>query len=257
MDDVVIDGGGDGKTRAYDFVLPYKVADKPPVIFIQSQFYAGDSGSVSHKVVDQTKASRPHTSIKFPAAVFLELLDGAGYYSALNGDLKHMIGMETTSEFIQLRSANIKLRRELQKIGFLTLLEVELAVFKSSDQDIEEIKTILSDDGYSQNEISRLLSKVIEKGLIKTSANKLLISNDRVQYARRYLVIDAIAIIGEELTSKSTAKILIPGYGPYYGVSINELSKYISKTVKSLNYSRDEFADDMTWLSEKKYTVLT
>ena len=46
------------KTRAYDFILPFNVSGWKPKIFIQSQFYAGDSGSVSHKNVDQTSTSR-------------------------------------------------------------------------------------------------------------------------------------------------------------------------------------------------------
>ena len=46
------------KTLAYDFILPYHVGGWKPQVFIQSQFYAGDSGSVSHKNVDQTSTSR-------------------------------------------------------------------------------------------------------------------------------------------------------------------------------------------------------
>lgn len=38
------------KTRAYDFVIPFKTPGWKPRIFIQCQFYAGDSGSVSHKM---------------------------------------------------------------------------------------------------------------------------------------------------------------------------------------------------------------
>ena len=48
---------GREKSRAYDFVLPFKTAGWKPSLFVQSQFYAGDSGSVSHKNVDQTSTS--------------------------------------------------------------------------------------------------------------------------------------------------------------------------------------------------------
>lgn len=44
--------------RKYDFIIPYQSRESGLKIFIQSQFYAGDSGSVSHKVVDQTDSSR-------------------------------------------------------------------------------------------------------------------------------------------------------------------------------------------------------
>ena len=138
LDDVVLadeanNGNGNNKTRAYDFILPYKTPDWKPALFIQCQFYAGDSGSVSHKVVDQTTASRISTLEKFPEARFVEYLDGAGYYASLNTDLQHMLGMETTKSFIQVRSANIRLRRELQEIGFITPIEIEHAIMRSKD----------------------------------------------------------------------------------------------------------------------------
>lgn len=79
------------KKRKYDFIIPYRSREHGAKIFIQSQFYAGDSGSVSHKVVDQTDRSREVTLKKFPDAVFVEFLDGAGYYSSLNGDLRKML----------------------------------------------------------------------------------------------------------------------------------------------------------------------
>lgn len=49
-----IQASPDIKKRKYDFILPYQSRETGSKIFIQSQFYAGDSGSVSHKVVDQT-----------------------------------------------------------------------------------------------------------------------------------------------------------------------------------------------------------
>ncbi|MFW2125205.1 hypothetical protein ACG94O_20145, partial [Acinetobacter ursingii] len=53
-DEIIEDGKRKKKTRAYDFIIPYKIDnwEPKPKLFIQSQFYAGDSGSVSHKVVD-------------------------------------------------------------------------------------------------------------------------------------------------------------------------------------------------------------
>ncbi len=114
-----------GKTRAYDFVLPFRAAAWRSRIFIQCQFYAGDSGSVSHKNVDQTTSSRAAVRSSHPDALFVEYVDGAGYFSSLNGDLKTLLSMATTRAFFQVRSAPVKLRREVQRIGFLTPLEVE------------------------------------------------------------------------------------------------------------------------------------
>lgn len=116
--------------------MPYRSRDDGAKIFIQSQFYAGDSGSVSHKVVDQTDSSREVTIKKFPQAVFIEYLDGAGYFSALNGDLQRMLAKPTTKNFIQINSAPLKLRRELQGIDFITTLEIEHAIIMTDGKKI-------------------------------------------------------------------------------------------------------------------------
>ena len=67
INDVIVSGeksDRQSKTRAFDFVVPYKTVGWNPNwdnrIFIQCQFYAGDSGSVSHKNVDQTRSSREY-----------------------------------------------------------------------------------------------------------------------------------------------------------------------------------------------------
>lgn len=130
--DAIVDGEGRGrdeKTRAYDFVLPFRTAgwssgwnDR---ILMQSQFYAGDSGSVSHKNVDQTKTSRERVSGLFSGSRFVEYVDGAGYFSSLNSDLRKILAMDSTRSFIQIRSAPIRLRRELQDLGFLAPIEIE------------------------------------------------------------------------------------------------------------------------------------
>ena len=87
------------KTRAYDFVLPHLTATWTPRLFVQCQFYAGDSGSVSHKNVDQTRASRDFIAPIHNKARFVEYLDGAGYFSSLNGDLKSLLSMVNTNSF--------------------------------------------------------------------------------------------------------------------------------------------------------------
>jgi len=88
------------KARKYDFIVPFRSKSEGKKLFVQCQFYAGDSGSVSHKVVDQTDASRKQTLKFYPNAVFVEYLDGAGYFSSLNGDLKKMLAKKTTKAFI-------------------------------------------------------------------------------------------------------------------------------------------------------------
>jgi len=101
------------KTRAYDFILPFNAKTCPPRIFIQSQIYAGDSGSVSHKNVDQIPLSRRRVLELFPNAIFLEFLDGAGYCTALSGDLRKILAMNDTHGFFQANTAILNLRRAL------------------------------------------------------------------------------------------------------------------------------------------------
>jgi len=79
------------KTRAFDFILPYKTPGWPDGwqkrLFIQSQFYGGDSGSVSHKNLDQDNNTKRLVKSLVNDAIFVEYVDGAGYASSLRGDL--------------------------------------------------------------------------------------------------------------------------------------------------------------------------
>lgn len=153
------------KKRKYDFIVPFQSRRLGAKVFIQSQFYAGDSGSVSHKVVDQTDSTREVTLQKYPDAVFVECLDGAGYFSSLNGDLRKMLAKPTTKDFIQIRTAPLKLRRALQGILFLTPLEIEHAVIRTSGKE-NEIYQLLRDEGYTDEEISRAFSLSVSEGNI-------------------------------------------------------------------------------------------
>lgn len=259
LDDVILkDTTSDdvSKTRAYDFVLPFQTPGWMPHIFIQCQFYAGDSGSVSHKVVDQTKASRPLTQLKYPEARFIEYLDGAGYYSSLNTDLRHMLGMGTTKEFIQVRSADLKLRRELQDIGFLTPLEIEHAVFKSTAASLPEIESLLEQDGYTKEEIDRSIENATRRGLISVANNHVAVNPDRLAFARRVLLVDITASIGAKTESKVTGTVLIPGYGACFGVQLSLLSEELDVVAPNLEYSRNDFANDINWLMEERLIIM-
>jgi hypothetical protein len=260
IDDVIL-GDADtaelSKTRAYDFVLPYKTDGWEPKIFIQCQFYAGDSGSVSHKVVDQTSASRSLTANKYPDAKFIEYLDGAGYFSSLNTDLQHMLGMNTTKDFVQIRTAHLKLRRELQSIGFLTPLEVEHSFFRASESNYLAVKKILLEDGYSSDEIDRVMHVCERRGLININdGNIISINPDRVLFARRMMLIDIVALIGEHATMKDVGRILIPGYGRLYGTVLARLSEKIDELAPNLELSRNDFSVDIDWLIGEKLIVI-
>lgn len=254
-------GKKDGKTRAYDFVLPYQTDGWQPQLFIQCQFYAGDSGSVSHKNVDQTPTSRQATSKLIDEPSFIEYVDGAGYFASLNGDLRHLLDMSDTKSFFQIRSAPIRLRRELQAIGFLTPLEVEHAILQVGTS-LEKVTDNLLADGYAQPEIERSISQAIDTDVLeKASSDQVTIRSERAEIVRRYFLLDVIAIQGKKLLSKEmSGQVMIPGYGAFYGVKFNEAIKAALEFAPQL---RDEWnnpelwADDLQWLLDRRFALLT
>lgn len=254
QEEVEEDGKNKIKTRAYDFVLPYKREPWTYKIFIQSQFYAGDSGSVSHKVIDQTISSRAYTLQKYKDARFVEFLDGAGYFASLRTDLQHMMRMENTHSFFQVRSLWIRLRRELQRIGFITPIEIEHAIFRTNNGSKDDVIKLLSSEKYSQEEIERGILFSINQGWISESNDFLSISAGRKSIARRMLIIDIIANYGGYISSRDemAKSILIPGYGSSYGLSKINLSAQLEKSVRFERLSLTDYTEDMDWLTDQK-----
>lgn len=250
-----IQANSDIKKRKYDFILPYESRNDGAKIFIQSQFYAGDSGSVSHKVVDQTDSSREVTLKKFPNAIFIEYLDGAGYYSSLNGDLRKMLAKSTTKNFIQINSAPLKLRRELQGIQFLTPLEIEHAIIMTNGEKNNVINTLIN-DGYTNDEISMTLESTIKDGLIIDN-DKLSIRDDRKRIVSKYCLLDIIANYGEPLPSdKRGGLLIVPGYAVYWGMPQADVIKKALAIAPALNkiwLSVSDPFDDIQWLLEKGF----
>ena len=258
LTDVVVAEEGSGrrkKTRAYDFVLPYLVPGWTQRLFIQCQFYAGDSGSVSHKNVDQTSKSRQLVSQKYESPVFVEYVDGAGYFSSLNGDLKSLLSMENTKSFFQVRSAGIRLRRELQEVGFLTPLEIEHAILRADRGDIGAVTSILINEGYSEAEVDRCLQGSISDGLIHHANGLLSIQDTRADIVRRYFMLDTAACYGvqPENGAKLTGSLMVPGFGPFYGMKLDEVAKKAMELSPALRteWNADTVLEDIRWLCEE------
>lgn len=250
------------KTRAYDFVLPFRTPTWHPRIFIQSQFYAGDSGSVSHKNVDQTSSSRQSATKlaakawpKSAAPVFLEYLDGAGYSASLNGDLKSLLSFQDTSGFFQIRSAPIRLRRELQKIGFLTPLEIGHAVLRRLGSQSSVSKHLL-DDGYSSTEIARAILVAQQYAFIVVEKKRLVIAAAFLPAVRRHLLLDLIACEGGEFASLNgvAGVVLVPGYGPHHGLAVSKLEALVRKSFASVWPAG--FLADLQFLCDHGWVVL-
>jgi hypothetical protein len=251
------------KTRAYDFALPYKVTGWPRKILIQSQYYAGDSGSVSHKTVDQATASRQEATKKLGAGVrFLEYLDGAGFFASLNTDLRSLLDMTDTAGIVQIRSTPIRLRREIQLIGFLTPLEVEHAILIVGT-DRKRIAAHLTREGYNAAEVDRCISAAVDRGLLlRPDEDNLDISAARRDVARRYFLLDMTVIAGRTLNieeSSAPGLVFVPGYGPYHGLSAGELQTAAEDRARSLIATWatvGAFAADLAWLAERGYAVV-
>ena len=243
------------KKRKYDFILPYQSRKYGTKIFIQSQFYAGDSGSVSHKVVDQTDSSRDVTLKKFPDAVFVEYLDGAGYFSSLNGDLRKMLAKPTTKDFIQINTAPLKLRRELQNIRFLTPLEIAHAILMT-DGSITSVIKQLSNDGYTEEEIKTAINTATEE-YITLDGTQLSICESKKGIVRKYCLLDIIANYGNPLSSdKIGGYLTVPGYSIYWGMPQAEVIKKalaIAPNINKLWGNVTDAFDDIQWLLEKGY----
>ncbi|WP_155419365.1 hypothetical protein [Chromobacterium subtsugae] len=252
---VLEDGKRKKKTRAYDFIIPYKIEkwEPRPKLFIQSQFYAGDSGSVSHKVVDQTQSARHFTLGKYPNARFVEYLDGAGYYAALRGDLAHMLTFENTASFFQVKSIFIRLRREFQNIEYLTPVEFEHAIMTTDTPSKDAICTTLRTDGYSKCEIERIEEFLLVNNYISISDGMYNIMDNRIATPRRLLIIDVAAKNGYHFdgkTNKNNNILLIPGYGKNFGILQSDLARKVCETVKSVSISPYDFECDIEWLLE-------
>lgn len=245
------------KTRAYDFILPYQVSGWKPRVFIQSQFYAGDSGSVSHKNVDQTSTSRRAVMAILRDARFVEYVDGAGYFSTLNRDLRHLLNMRDTASFIQVRSAAIRLRRELQHVGFLAPLEVEHAIFRSDGSRVA-VRKVLKGEGYDNTEIDRSIQDCTTRGLVVAGrGGKVTVSAARRDVARRYLLLDVAARLGSAPATpaeKLTGCLLVPGYGPFHGIKLDQLVTEAIKVAPGLNPDLSQskvMFTDIRWLCEQ------
>lgn len=245
------------KTRAYDFILPFQTTGWKPRVFVQSQFYAGDSGSVSHKNVDQTSTSRRAVAAILDDARFVEYVDGAGYFSSLNGDLKTLLNMSNTASFFQVRSAAIRLRRELQQVGFLTPMEIEHAIL-CSDGAQPSVRQILRDEGYADAEIDRALTDCTTRGLVIADATgKLSVAEGRREIARRYLLLDVAAKLGTAPTTageKLTGCLLVPGYGPFHGIKLDTLATEAIRIAPALQADLSQaqvILGDIRWLCEQ------
>ncbi len=248
--------GKNEKTRKYDFIVPYLSKKNGKKLFVQSQFYAGDSGSVSHKVVDQTDTSRQLTLKKYPQAVFIEYLDGAGYFSSLNGDLKKMLAKRTTKDFFQIRTAPLKFRRELQAINFITPLEIEHAVLKGYTNE-KEISEYMRKEGYETDEIKRSIVFCKKGSVLNYNDGEFSIQKNRKDIILKYSLLDCIANYGHVINrNKEKGMLCVSGYGKEWGMNQNALLDAFCKEFPEVKMTAKELLAKIQWLIDKEFVTL-
>lgn len=193
--------------------------------------------------------------------LFIEYVDGAGYYGSLNGDLKKLLYMPDTANFFQYRTSPIKLRQLLQSTGFLTPLELAHALSLSNMNSQMAIGQ-LEKEGCTLAEIKRVIEKSETMGLICISQAGVYFDPAFRITARRYMLLDGIANQAT-LVSQQTIQpivILIPGYESQYGLSLSEIGTTV---IPTLGYFANDWVDpavllsDIDFLASKKWIVLT
>jgi len=259
LNDIVVSNNIDDKekkTRAFDFVLPYRTegwsGGWEQRLFIQCQYYAGDSGSVSHKVVDQTQSSRATIKLEIPDAIFVEYLDGAGYFSSLNGDLRKMLALEDTNSFFQVRTAPIRLRRSLQELGFITPIEIEHSIL-STNGLVESVIENLVLCKYKETEAKRAIDSALKRNIINSDGTYLSIKEERIPIIRKYAILDVAAIYGNKIEFDSKSGIsgyfLVPGYGAFFGLGLDQL---VEKSIESMPSLEHYFNCTKTFMGDIK-----
>ncbi len=211
---------------------------------------------MSHKNLDQTSTSRTAVLEILGSPRFVEYVDGAGYFSSLNCDPKKLLDMPTTASFFQLRSASIRLRRELQHVGFLMPIEVEHAAIRTDGSQVE-VRRVLAEEGYSPAEIQRCIHKCLDTGTLLADGQRLSVAPVRRDTARRYFLMDVAAVHGSPPAApgdKLSGSLLVPGYGPFHGAKFDDLAAHALRLAPSL---KAEWSDptvilrDIRWLCDQ------
>lgn len=166
-----------------------------------------------------------------------------------------MLAKASTKDFIQIRTAPLKLRRELQGIDFLTTLEIEHAILMTGGKKAA-IVSLLQKDGYSASEIDISIREAVRNNYI-VGDDTLSIITERESIVRKYCLLDVIANYGEPIPSDKTSGYLtVPGYSTFWGLLQADVIKKaleIAPMLSSLWRSHLDPFDDVQWLLEKGF----
>lgn len=170
-----------------------------------------------------------------------------------------MLAKPTTKDFIQIRTAPLKLRRALQGILFLTPLEIEHAVIRTSGKE-NEIYQLLRDEGYTDEEISRAFSLSVSEGnIVAYGEHKYAISPSRIEIVRKYCLLDVIANYGAPISiGNESGCLLVAGFETSWGLPQNEAIRIAQEVFPGLgelwSNVQDAF-DDVQWLISRWFVI--
>jgi hypothetical protein len=188
--------------------------------------------------------------------VFVEYLDGAGYFSSLNGDLKKMLAKKTTKAFIQVKTAPVKFRRELQEIDFLTPLEIEHAILSGNKTEAELVDSLLS-QGYDKEEIFRSLDACKEANLLDINNDNYAIQEKRRDIIIKYCLLDCVANFGHSINvSKEKGILYVPGFSDSWGMSQTSLLEAFNREFPDIELSARDILEKIEWLIENEFVIL-
>jgi hypothetical protein len=145
-------------------------------------------------------------------------------------------------------------------VGFVTPLEIEHAIVRTSGS-VKEVEKLLKTEGYDAAEIKRgIAAAVVAKTVDQPSKDRLALAPARREIVRRYLLLDTAAALGTTpaVSDRTTGYLLVPGYGPFHGLKLDQL---ISESIKLAPGLRDDLRDsevvlaDIRWLCEQGIAI--
>jgi hypothetical protein len=94
---------------------------------------------------------------------------------------------------------------------------------------LPQLKSDVSAEGYALDEIARVMTICVGRGLLnRRGGGKLSVSTEPQEMARQYLLIDLVAVKGHDLVAdKAKGVLLVPGHGNAYGLTLSEFADTI------------------------------
>src|SRR5262249_44870921 len=146
--------------------------------------------------------------------------------------------------------------------GFLTPLEIEHAILVAGPQR-KAVVAVLAREGYARTEIGRAIREAITRGLLaQPGAGQIDIASGRRAQARRYLILDLVAIQGtsqHEPNTPGAGHTPARGDGPSGGRRGEALFPPSVRRVPAMKADwadENELRADLAWLAQRGYVMV-